>query len=142
MDADQARRKLLGQHEAIREHISRCVVLAHRFRNGENLARELDDALDTLRAKLSEHNAGETKLVGPLLHDCPRWGTLLIDRMLEEHLAEHAAFWDKLHGPTYEVVERIEDLADELDAHMAAEERTFLNPQVLHPDAISRHRGV
>lgn len=141
MDAEQARRRLLAQHETIREQISRCIVFARRYLCGENLARELDVELDTLRSQFSEHNALETRLVGPLLHDCPDWGALLIDRMLEEHLAEHAAFWDKLHGRTREVAARIEELGEELDAHMAAEERTFLSPQVLHPDAISRHRG-
>jgi hypothetical protein len=34
----------------------------------------------------------------------------------------------------------MDDLVDELDAHMAAEERTFLSPRVLRADVIDRHR--
>ena len=54
--------------------------------------------------------------------------------MLEEHVAEHAAFWEMLTGSTVEVAARMDELIDELDAHMAAEERTFLSPLVLHPE--------
>ena len=65
---------------------------------------------------------------------------MLIDRMLEEHVGEHAAFWEALAGSPDGVALRIDDLVDELDAHMAAEERTFLSPLVLHPEAIARHQ--
>ena len=60
-----------------------------------------------------------------------RWGAKLVDRMAEEHIAEHAAFWELLSGTRTEVVARICELAEELDAHMAAEERTFLSPEVV-----------
>jgi hypothetical protein len=56
--------------------------------------------------------------------------------MLEEHVAEHAAFWELLSGTQAEVAERIGELAEELDAHMAAEERTFLSPVTLRDDVI------
>ena len=51
--------------------------------------------------------------------------------MLEEHVAEHAAFRELLVGTAEDVAARMDDLVDELDAHMAAEERTFLNAAVL-----------
>ena len=56
--------------------------------------------------------------------------------MLEEHVAEHSAFWDYLKGTRGEVADKISDLAEELDAHMAAEERTFLSPVTLRDDVI------
>jgi iron-sulfur cluster repair protein YtfE (RIC family) len=140
MEAELARKILLDQHDRIRTHLDRCSVLGRRLRNGEPLLVELDEALATLRADFAVHNTTESELVRPLLHESPGWGNVLVDRMLEEHVAEHAAFWELLSGPVDEVVTRIDDLVDELDAHMAAEERTFLSPLVLHPDAISRHR--
>jgi hypothetical protein len=57
--------------------------------------------------------------------------------MFEEHVAEHAAFWVLLSGTRAEVAARIEELADQLDAHMAAEERTFLAPATLRDDVLS-----
>ena len=142
MDAKTARKILVRQHVRIREHLSTCSVLGRRFRSGESVLGELDEALEQLRTDFMEHNVTETSLVAPLLHGSPDWGHLLIDRMLEEHVAEHVAFWELLAGSAADVVYRIDDLVDELDAHMAAEERTFLSPTVLHPDAIARHAST
>jgi hypothetical protein len=87
-----------------------------------------------------QHNTTEVDLIGPLLQNSQEWGGQLVDRMLEEHLAEHTAFWEMLAGAVTDVASRMDDLVDELDAHMAAEERTFLSPLVLHEDVIQRHR--
>ncbi len=140
MDAEATRRTLVAQHDKIRAHLNGCSLLARLLLEGEPVRVELDAALDRLRADFAVHNATETELVRPLLHDSPNWGAVLIDRMLEEHVAEHAAFWEMLAGSTVEVAARMDELIDELDAHMAAEERTFLSPAVLHPDVITRRR--
>lgn len=140
MDAETARDTLLAQHDQIRAYLEGCRALARRMLEGEPVHAELDAALVQLRDAFTEHNASETDLVLPLLHGSPGWGTLLVDRMLEEHLAEHAAFWEMLAGSAAEVASRMDDLVEELDAHMAAEERTFLSPLVLHEDRIQRHR--
>jgi iron-sulfur cluster repair protein YtfE (RIC family) len=140
MEADAARRMLLAQHDQLREHLNHCSVLARRVLEGEPVHVELEAALGKLRHALMEHNATETNLVRPLLRGSTRWGALLVDRMLEEHVAEHAAFWDMLTGSPADVASRMNDLVDELDAHMAAEERTFLSPLVLHDDVIQRRR--
>jgi hemerythrin len=60
--------------------------------------------------------------------------------MIVEHLGEHDAMWSLLTGTIDEVSPRIAELVEELDAHMAAEERTFLAPHVLRADVIERHR--
>lgn len=140
MEAEIARKLLLEQHDRIRAHLETCSVIGRRLRSGEPLHAELDEALSRLRADFALHNTTESELVRPLLHGSPGWGNVLVDRMLEEHVAEHAAFWELLAGSAEQVAARIDDLVDELDAHMAAEERTFLSPLVLHPDVISRHR--
>ncbi|MEO8845491.1 MAG: hemerythrin domain-containing protein [Kofleriaceae bacterium] len=140
MDAHAARTKLLAQHDQIRMRLSTCSVLGRRLLDGERVRFELDEALAALRSAFIEHNATETDLIRPLLRDSPNWGTVLIDRMLEEHVAEHAAFWELLAGPAHDVALRIDELIEDLDSHMAAEERTFLSPLVLHPDAIARRQ--
>ncbi len=136
MNAGQARTELLAQHERLRAHLGTCTRLARLFQAGDSVGLELDRALAVLRDDFAEHNTTENAVVANLLHGTSDWGSLLVERMLEEHIAEHAAFWELLSGSRAEVAARIEDLADELDAHMAAEERTFLSPVTLRDDVI------
>ena len=136
MTPEHARLQLLAQHDRIRDHLATCTRLARLYKTHELAGQELDLALEALRGELGVHNATETAIITRLLQGPAAWGALMIDRMLEEHLAEHAAFWELLQGTRAEVVGRIDDLADELDAHMAAEERTFLAPGTLCQDVI------
>lgn len=140
MDVDAARRRLVAQHDRIRVHLTRSAELAGRLRDGEPVHVELDAALAELRSDLAAHNATEVDLIRPLLLDSPDWGSRLVDRMLQEHVAEHSTLWDLLVGSADEVAVHIDDLIDDLDAHLAAEERTFLSPHVLRQDVITRHR--
>jgi hypothetical protein len=140
MNAETARQRLLAQHEQIRGCLAECSALAHRLHDGEPTAIQFDVALSRLRSLFDNHNLLETKLIRPLLEGSPDWGGVLVDRMIEEHLAEHAAFWLLLSGSLHEIAAHIDDLVDELDAHMAAEERTFLSPLVLRTDVIRRHK--
>jgi hypothetical protein len=118
------------------------VGLAKRYRAGACTGPELDRSLDALREEFALHNEVETMAITRLIDDGPAtWGAALIDRMFEEHVAEHGAFWDLLSGTRAEVAARIDDLAEELDAHMAAEERTFLAPATLRDDVIRARRG-
>jgi iron-sulfur cluster repair protein YtfE (RIC family) len=142
MDRNAVRNKLLAQHERIRQDVAACRVLAERLRTGESVQAEFDLALGQLRADFDAHNRTETGLLLPLLlrasqgHDTR--GTLLAERMLEEHAAEHAAFWERLDGPRLQIAANLNELIEELDAHMAAEERTFLSPLILRDDELGR----
>ena len=136
MQANQARTQLLAQHERIRRQLEICTRLAALLRAGQEVTRELDEALDQLRTAFAEHNDTETAVIQKLLHGPAAWGSLLVDRMFEEHVAEHAAIWERLSGPHGEIAARIDDLVEELDAHMAAEERTFLSPMTLRDDVL------
>jgi len=137
MSAESTRQLLLAQHERLREHVRTCSRLARLYLNGQASGRDLDLVLEVLREEFASHNEAETAAIRRLLHGPAAWSSLMIDRMLEEHLAEHAAFWDMLAGTRAEVAARIDDLADELDAHMAAEERTFLAPATLRDDILA-----
>ena len=136
MNAQTIRLLLLAQHERLRERLEACTRLAKLYRLGQHVGPELDLALEALREDFAVHNEVEGTTIRRLLHGPAAWSSLLIDRMLEEHVAEHAAFWELLSGNRAEVVSRIDDLADELDAHMAAEERTFLAPAILRDDVL------
>jgi hypothetical protein len=136
MTAEETRTQLLAQHDRLRQQVSHCSRVATLYRAGLATARELDLALDALREQFALHNETETRVIQKLMHGPAAWGSLMIDRMFEEHVAEHSAFWDLLQGTTGEVAARIDELAEELDAHMAAEERTFLAPVTLRDDVI------
>lgn len=138
MKATEARTTLLAQHEQLRLLLETCTRLARQQRAGEPVLAELDQALAELRDEFADHNRMESAVIGGLLHGPTAWGAQMVDRMLEEHLAEHAAFWELLSGTYDEVAGRIGELAEELDAHMAAEERTFLSPMTLRDDVIHR----
>jgi iron-sulfur cluster repair protein YtfE (RIC family) len=142
MDRNTVRNTLLAQHERIREDVAECRRLSELFRAGEPVAAELDVALAQLRADFDEHNRTETSLLLPLLLHASEGshtrGTLLAERMLEEHAAEHAAFWQRIDAPRNEVAANMGELMEELEAHMAAEERTFLSPLILRADKLGR----
>jgi iron-sulfur cluster repair protein YtfE (RIC family) len=136
MNAENARLHLLAQHDRLRERLETCRRVARLYRARLASSRELDAVLGVLREELTHHNHTEADVIRTLLHGPAAWGSLMIDRMLEEHIAEHVAFESLLFGTTAEVASRIDDLAEELDAHMAAEERTFLAPVTLRDDVI------
>jgi len=138
MNATEARTTLLAQHEELRFLLDTCVRLAQDQYPGEPVTAELDQALAELRDQFAAHNQIESAAIVDLLQGPAAWGSLLIDRMLEEHVAEHATFWELLSGTQAEVAERVGELAETLDAHMAAEERTFLSPLTLREDVIRR----
>jgi iron-sulfur cluster repair protein YtfE (RIC family) len=142
MDRNTVRNTLLAQHERIREDVAACRRLSERFRAGEPVAAELDLALAQLRSDFDEHNRTETSLLLPLLLHASQGhgtrGTQLAERMLEEHAAEHTAFWQRIEAPRHEIAANMDELIEELDAHMAAEERTFLSPLILRADEIGR----
>lgn len=142
MDRDTVRNTLLAQHEGIREDVAACRRLSERFRAGEPVAVELDLAIAQLRSDFDEHNRTETALLLPLLLHASQGqgtrGTLLAERMLEEHAAEHTAFWQRIDAPRHEVAANMDELIEELEAHMAAEERTFLSPLILRADELGR----
>jgi len=126
---------LLEQHDGLRVRTARCLALSERLLRGEPIAAELATEVARLREQFLEHNEVEQRLLEPLLARSDAWGPLRVERMLEEHAAEHAAFLEQLDGGTAEIAARFSDFAEELDAHMAAEERTFLSRRVLEDAA-------
>jgi iron-sulfur cluster repair protein YtfE (RIC family) len=141
MEPTQARAVLLGQHDGLRRLLTQIQEVADRVLAGEGLVAELQQHLDELRAAFAEHNASEETLLEPILRLDFAWGPARIARMLEEHGAEHASFREALSRTALEIAARMSDLVEEIDAHMAAEERTFLSPSVLRDDVVTIDDG-
>jgi hypothetical protein len=137
MNPSEARLRCLAQHEWLRAMLMQTRAFARRFLAGEAVKPALDAALHELRDAYEVHNAFELSVLEPMLIGADAWGPVRVARMVDEHGAEHAALEDLLVGPTEEVAMRFDDFAELVDAHMAAEERTFLSIQVLRDDVVT-----
>jgi hypothetical protein len=124
------RDRLLEQHERLRELLGGALSLAGRYLAGDPVAPALSATLTDLRAAFAAHNDLEASLLEPLLLATGSWGPARLVRMLEEHAGEHAALTAFLARPIDEVAPGMADFVEEIEAHMAAEERTFLSPVV------------
>lgn len=133
MQPHEARAQLLREHDALRFLVSDALAVAAALRRGEAVADDLRRALDALLEAFVAHNQSEEAVLEPILREHPAVGAARVARMFEEHVAEHAAFRATIAGDVLEVATRLDELAEDLDAHMAAEERTFLSPGVLRP---------
>ena len=122
---------LIGQHAALRALLADATREARRLRAEEDGAeRSFALAIVALRKGLAAHNDAEEALLTPLLATQDRAGVLRAQRMLEEHGAEHALFVRLLDRTLLVVAAKMDALAEDLEAHMQAEERTFLSPVV------------
>lgn len=141
MEPTHARALLLEQHERLRRLFTEIQVVAERVLSGEGVVAELQVRLDELREAFAEHNASEEAWLEPILRLDFAWGPARIARMLEEHGAEHASFREAMSGSALEIAARMAELVEDIDAHMAAEERTFLSPGVLRDDVVVTEDG-
>jgi hypothetical protein len=132
------RRDLIAQHDRVREHLARATRLSAELLRGDPVAGALEDAIARLRRTVREHNAAEELVLEQMLVASGTAGPRRAARMVEEHGAEHAMMRQLLEGSELEVAARMRDIAEQLDAHLAAEERTFLSPAVLRDDAAAR----
>jgi gamma-glutamyltranspeptidase len=137
MDPSEARRRLLNQHDHLRALIAGALQLAELRSKGSPVTDELSARLDELRRVFAAHNELETSLLEPMLRSGDAWAPARVARMLEEHAAEHAVFSTFFHGSIDSMATGLAEFAEEVDAHMAAEERTFLSPRVLRDDLVT-----
>lgn len=137
MDPSQARAHLLSEHAELRAVLARAERIAADALAGSSASVQLRDILQICRDLFAAHNASEERLLGPILQQDPAWGQARIDRMMEEHRAEHAEMRAALTGRDRDVAARVADLREIIEAHMDAEERTFLSRSVLRDDVVS-----
>lgn len=122
---------ILAQHAGLRALLETAVATARRHVQGVATDDEIDRSLAAIRVAFAEHNLFETSLLVPLLGGVDAWGPKRIERMIVEHVEEHRVMDAFLSRPGREVVPDLADFVDEIEAHMQAEERTFLAPTAL-----------
>lgn len=131
MTPAEARSLILTQHAGLRALLETAVRLARLHVAGAVIEDELEAVVAAIRVAFAEHNLFETRLLVPMLGGVDAWGPKRIERMLTEHLEEHRVIEAFLARPARDVVPDLADFVEEIDAHMLAEERTFLSPHAL-----------
>jgi iron-sulfur cluster repair protein YtfE (RIC family) len=126
----EVRTELLAQHERLRRLATAAEAAARSFLRGGS-ASDLRQTIADLRQALADHNALEESVLEPILRGGDAFGSLRVERMIQEHRAEHTVMFESLDGDDLTVAELFPEFVEELIAHMAAEERTFLHPHVL-----------
>jgi hypothetical protein len=126
-----AREKFVAQHEALRRLLGVAEDAASKMLEYGPVLDAFQHAVVNLATALLEHNAAEAELLEPMLRAGDDWAELRIERMIEEHVAEHAALRATLTGDDMDVARTMSRFSEDLRAHMDAEERTFLHPKAL-----------
>lgn len=129
--AADMRRVVLLQHARLREGLAAVQRLAASGRADHDVDLAVAGAIEAARVAFELHNRTEESLLRPLLEASTGAAAARIERMLEEHRAEHALLLEALRAPDAELLGRFDDLVEEVLAHMEAEERTFLHPHSL-----------
>jgi len=136
MNPSEARNQLLQEHARLRVLVRTAEDAAHRLLTGKDDLGPFRLALTELRDAFAQHNISEEELLWHMLSDADAWGPVRVRGMIEEHVGEHCAMRAAL-ADELDIAPRMRDLAEELLAHMDAEERTFLDSSVLRDDIIT-----
>lgn len=124
--------ELLAQHGALREMIEQCLTLLTDLDHGRIEAHAVMREVTRLRSALTLHNEYEEQFLRPVLAEGDAFSEVRVERMVEEHKAEHAALGANLSGTPQE----LRSVLDHLRSHLEAEERYFLSSNVLRNDIV------
>lgn len=120
--------ELVAQHDALRAMMGRCEKLADALDADGGDPAELLQEIERLRVAFASHNTYEEGLLRPVLLAEDSFGAVRVDRMMEDHLNEHAEMRTRLASP---VTSELRDVIETLRAHLEAEERYLLTSRVL-----------
>jgi hemerythrin len=121
--------ELLEQHEEIRGIIDHCEQMADDLDAGTLEPNVLLAEVARLRAVFDVHNRFEEKLLRPI----DAFGSVRVDKMVEDHVGEHRAMREGLDNP---ITAELRSTLAKLRQHLATEERFFLSSKVLREDIV------
>lgn len=131
--------ELTSQHDSLRTMMDLCEDLAdHLDAHPDGDPVPLTRELARLRLAFDAHNKFEEQLLRPVLLEHDSFGTVRIQRMVEDHVHEHAAIGARLASPA---TAALRDVIETLRAHLDAEERYLLSSRVLHDDLVNVESG-
>lgn len=108
--------------------MDRCEELLGEVDAGRCGPTQLVREVSRLRLAFEGHNAFEERLLRPLLREKDPFAAARIDRMIEDHISEHRTMQLRLGNKE---TNDLRDVIETLRAHLDAEERYLLTPQVL-----------
>ncbi|MBL0215323.1 MAG: hemerythrin domain-containing protein [Myxococcales bacterium] len=129
--------ELVAQHDALRALMTGCEMLADEIDAGRGDPAALIRELGRLRESFETHNTFEERLLRPVLLAEDTHGSVRVERMVEDHLNEHAEMRTRLASP---VTAELRDVIETLRAHLEAEERYLLTAKVLREPAAEVRR--
>ena len=137
--SSELREQLLSEHAGLRRLMAICEQEARRILIGESSSRHLLACVLQLIHAVESHNFSEEEALRPVLLDTDSFGSVRVEQMMEDHIAEHVWLRQVMRDAVeQEVPDRAARAA--LDAmqllrdHMDAEEQQFLNDRVLKDD--------
>ncbi len=131
--------ELKAQHDALRGMMSRCEDLADELDAGRMGPMQLTREVSRLRLAFDAHNIFEEQLLRPVLLEGDAFAAIRIERMVEDHVAEHREMRARMSSDETSV---LRDVIDTLRAHLDAEERYLLTAKVLRDDIVTIEGGA
>ncbi len=128
MTSSGALAELIAQHDALRVLMSNCERLADDVDSSRAEPTALMNQITQLREAFDAHNVYEERLLRPVLLEGDVYGTIRVERMVEDHVNEHAELRTRLRSP---VTAELRDVIETLRAHLDAEERYLLSSKAL-----------
>ncbi len=129
--------ELIAQHDALRGLMTHCEQLADEVDLSRADPAELMREIVALREAFDAHNVFEERLLRPVLLERDTYGAARVERMVEDHIHEHAELRTRMGSP---VTAELRDVIETLRAHLEAEERYLLSAQVLRTSATHSQR--
>ena len=139
MKLSEIRADLLREHGGISATLREAASAAKRWQSGQDARDELHVCLGRLLEQLRAHNTHEEEALRDILPTVDAWGKARAERMLSEHVVEHAALQkailDASTAADFEVAVRaVLQLVEQLTEHMTLEEKAFLSADLLNDD--------
>jgi Hemerythrin HHE cation binding domain len=136
MTPSEIREELLSQHASLRGRLHAARLSVARWARGEAPRILIRTALAELGEALRSHNANEESSLRALILVGDAWGPARVEIMDQGHVDEHAALCDALLSVEYAEspsagAEQFERFYKRILEHMAREEETFLNAEVV-----------
>jgi hypothetical protein len=128
LSSERALAQLAAQHDALRDMMDRCEELLGEVDAGRCGPTQLVREVSRLRLAFEGHNTFEEQLLRPLLREKDPFAAARIDRMIDDHVSEHRTMQQRLGNKD---TNDLRDVIETLRAHLDAEERYLLTPQVL-----------
>ena len=139
MKPSEIRADLLREHGVLAVTLHEAASAARRWQAGQDARDALHGCLGRLLEQLRAHNLHEEEVLRDIIPTVDAWGKARAERMLSEHVIEHAALLKTLieASTTADVTTAtrvVLDLVEHLSEHMALEEKAFLGAELLNDD--------